>query len=182
MTPRCRKPVFTFSPIDEPADELVPNSDTLQLANKTLVHSQSPVHETNKTVKEPTCSSSDKENSGADDSDTDNSEPNLTDNSEHSTLSGCAFIQESEWHLSSPFKKYLMNREIQVFDESGQEQELKEDLSISDPSLVTSNKAISESLLEFLDGNEPETDSYPHSSPSRPSPPLTKSILFETSL
>ena len=73
-----------------------------------------------------------------------------------------------------------MNREIQVFDESGQEQELKEDLSISDPSLVTSNKAISESLLEFLDGNEPETDSYPHSSPFRPSPPLTKSILFDT--
>merc|ERR1712071_692091 len=33
MTPRCRKPVFTFSPIDEPADDLVPNSDAIQLAN-----------------------------------------------------------------------------------------------------------------------------------------------------
>jgi hypothetical protein len=59
---------------------------------------------------------------------------------------------------------------------------LQEEISTTDPSLSSSNQAISESLLEFLDGNGQETDSYPHSSPSRPSPPLTKSILFETSL
>ena len=180
MTPRCRKPVFTFSPIDEPADDLVPNSDALQLANMNLVHPPPSVHENIPAVEEPACSSSpDKENSGIED----DSDISLTDDSENSIVSGCALIQESTGHLSSPFKKYLMNREIQVFDEeSGQGQELKEELSTTDPSLGSSNQAISESLLEFLDGNEPETDSYPHSSPPRPSPPLIKSILFETSL
>ena len=179
MTPRCRKPVFTFSPIDEPADDLVPNSDSLQLANMNLIQPPPSVHETIKAVEEPTCSSSsDKENSGVED----DSDISLTDDSENSVLSGCALIQESTGHLSSPFKKYLMNREIQVFEEPEPEQDLKEELSRTDPSLLTSNQSISESLLEFLDGNVRETESYPHSSPSRPSPPLTKSILFETSL
>lgn len=178
MTPRCRKPVFTFSPIDEPADDLVPNSDALQLANMNLIHPPPSVRETNETDNKPDCSSSDKENSAdsADDSDI-----SLTDDSENSILSGCAIIKESRGPLTSPFKKYLMNREIQAFDESGQDVDDIE-LSTTGPSLLGSQQAISESLLEFLDGNGQESNSYPHSSPSQPSPPLSKSILFETSL
>ncbi|XP_046447265.1 rho GTPase-activating protein 19-like isoform X2 [Daphnia pulex] len=176
MTPRCRKPVFTFSPIDEPADDLVPNSDSLQLANmNNLIHPPPSVHETNKASEEPSCSSSSSSSSDKDNSDVEeDSDISLTVDSESSILSGCALIQESTGPLTSPFKKYLMNREIQVFDESGQEQELQEEISTTEPSLSSSNQAISESLLEFLDGNGQETDSYPHSSPSRPSPPLTK--------
>lgn len=178
MTPRCRKPVFTFSPIDEPADDLVPNSDALQLANMNLIHPPSSIQETNQTINKSTCSSSDKENSAeiSDDSDI-----SLSDNSENSILSGCAFIKESRGELTSPFKKYLMNREMKVFDESGPDGDDAE-LSSTGPSLLGSEQAISESLLEFLDGNEHESGSYPHSSPSRPSPPMSKSILFETSL
>lgn len=176
MTPRCRKPVFTFSPIDEPADDLVPNSDALQLANMNLVHLPQSVQESSKMVDEPTCTSSDKENSVEENSDT-----SLTEDSENSIISGCALIQESRGSLTSPFKKYLIEREIQVMDESIREEDNAE-LSTTDHSLPQSDQPISESLLEFLDGQGPETDSFPHSSPTRPSPPLTKSILFETSL
>ena len=169
MTPRCRKPVFTFSPIDEPSDDLVPNSDTLQLAN--MIHQPQSVQETNKAV----------------------DDISLTEDSENSILSGCALIQESKGSLTSPFKKYLMNREIEVFDESGQQEDeaelsksdsslLDANLSKTEPPLLDSDHPISESLLEFLDGNGQDSDSYPHSSPTRPSPPMTKSILFETSL
>ena len=190
MTPRCRKPVFTFSPIDEPSDDLVPNSDTLQLAN--MIHQPQSVQETNKAVDEQVCSSSDK-SSGKENSDADNSDISLTEDSENSILSGCALIQESKGSLTSPFKKYLMNREIEVFDESGQQEDeaelsksdsslLDANLSKTEPPLLDSDHPISESLLEFLDGNGQDSDSYPHSSPTRPSPPMTKSILFETSL
>jgi hypothetical protein len=148
-----------------------------------LIHPPPSVHETNKAAEEPSCSSSSSSSSDKENSDVEeDSDISLTVDSESSILSGCALIQESTGPLTSPFKKYLMNREIQVFDESGQEQEVQEEISTTDPSLSSSNQAISESLLEFLDGNGQETDSYPYSSPSRPSPPLTKSILFETSL
>lgn len=211
MTPRCRKPVFTFSPIDEPADDLVPNSDTLQLAN--MIHPpSSSVQESNKLVdevigseatcseatsseatcseatsSEATCSeltsseatSSEKENMTEDNS----SDISLTEDSENSILSGCTLIQESKGSLTSPFKKYLMERDIQILDESVQQGEDTEELT-TDPSLLESEKPISDSLIEFLDGQEQSTESFPHSSPTRhhPSPPLTKSILFETSL
>lgn len=176
MTPRCRKPVFTFSPIDEPADDIVPNSDTLQLANMNMVHLPLSVQENNKTADEPVCSYTEKENSA----DSENSDISLTEDSENSVLSGCAFIQESRGSLTSPFKKYLIDREIQVFDESAQEENTES--SANDLSLLDSEQLISESLLEFLDGKGQDTDCFPHSSPTRPSPPLTKSILFETSL
>ena len=186
MTPRCRKPVFTFSPIDEPADDLVPNSDTLQLANMNLPHPPPSVQE-NKAVEEPECSASDKDVSTVENSDT-----SLAEDSENSILSGCAPIQENRGTLTSPFKQYLIKRDIHVFDESvevddeeeneADENEEVEEPSASEVSLLESDQPISESLLEFLDGNQQDPDSYPHSSPTRPSPSLTKSILFETSL
>ena len=248
MTPRCRKPVFTFSPIDEPADDLVPNSDALQLANLNCVNHQSsqakteeictpdkelsiftssdtnslsddsdslPTQEkveqmypsdkelsTGLSVKELSTSVSSDINSLSDDSD---SLPNqekveqmypsdkelstglsvkelstsvssdinsLSDDSD-SFLSGCALINGGVGSLTSPFKSYLMSREIQVYESD-------EESSSFNKSLLDSEKKISNSLLEFLDGNEPELK--PVSSPTRPSPPLTKSILFETSL
>lgn len=207
MTPRCRKPVFTFSPIDEPADDLVPNSDSLQIAN--MIQPQPSVQEsasskmvdkvvtcseaTNSeatcseaTCSEATCSeatSSEKENSTED-----NSDISLTEDSENSILSGCALIhesslQESRGSLTSPFKKYLMERDIQILDESVKQEEVLEESTTSHRSLLESEKPISDSLIEFLDGQEQNSESFAHSSPtSRPSPPLTKSILFETSL
>lgn len=316
MTPRCRKPVFTFSPIDEPADDLVPhNSDALQLANMNLIQQQPqapvvpvptpteevpqddddasqsqedtlpvedetcpvqdetcPVQDETCPVQDETCPVQDEtcpvqdyscqveddtspiqdddtcpvddDNCPADDDDTCpvdddtcpvdddtcplkeelSSSTSETDSDEEeedtsSSISGCAPIQESRNEsLTSPFKSYLMRREMQVLDGSVQEAETGEpedgegggddqeeeeegddeddgvaELSVSDASLLDSENPISQSLLEFLDGTAPAAtsssststslDENVHSSPTaKSSPPLTKSILFETSL
>jgi len=243
MTPRCRKPVFTFSPIDEPADDVVPhNSDALHLANMNLLQPQTasvaaaaaassvvdPISDD--PVVSPIVSPA-KESPLVS---TAESEPSLLEGEEEeeeeeedssSTFSGVDPIQESQesrsssthelaHDLTSPFKSYLISREIQVLNESvldehgelvdqddGDETDDDDDhqveeeeddgvteLSTSDASLLDSeNHTISQSLLEFLDGNtqpsSSQQDTTAHSSPTtRPSPPLTKSILFETSL
>jgi hypothetical protein len=291
MTPRCRKPVFTFSPIDEPddihddlpsSDDRVAKSSALQMLNPITVISNT-LSQTEKVISESashtpgeidekeeelatpidqsgvdlatTVDQSDADlatsidqtddelatpidQSGVDlattvdqsdtdfatsvdqldtdlatsvdqtddelatpidQSDTDfattddQSDASLTEDSDHSFLSGCALIQESKGPLTSPFKNYLMSRQMQVFDEeSGEEsddpQDDKQDaenLSATvNSDLLQAENAISKSLLEFLDGeSSTDSDDRPHSSPTtRPSPPLTKSILFETSL
>jgi len=231
MTPRCRKPVFTFSPIDEPADDLVPNSDAIQLANLNFIHptedanpedvnekadsemcgssddkelSPSPLDSASGSASDPEmCGSSDdkellpspldsasgsasdpemcgscddKEPSpcpldsapGSPSGSTSSSDSSLTEDSD-SFLSGIALI--SGGSLTSPFKSYLMSREIQVTETDADDAESHEG----------DQSKISNSLLEILDGREPETQ-QPQLSPTRPSPPLTKSILFETSL
>ena len=273
MTPRCRKPVFTFSPIDEPNDELVPhNSDALQLANMNLMQPQTsaapaaapavdipddetqnetgqedsescetPVQDETSPVQDETCPADGtcladedtlpvhdgvvshiddeadpvqeddicpidddsclKEEISTSDSSTDDEE----DTSSSSAISGCAPIQQEsrDDSLTSPFKSYLIGREIQVFNGSVQEEEVEEDeqeelegdnddgvteLSASDVSSLDAENPISQSLLEFLDGTAPAASSCssdgtsPSSPTARPSPPLTKSILFETSL
>merc|ERR1712071_138119 len=231
MTPRCRKPVFTFSPIDEPADDLVPNSDAIQLANLNFIHptedanpedvnekadsemcgssddkelSPSPLDSASGSASDPEmCGSSDdkellpspldsasgsasdpemcgscddKEPSpcpldsapGSPSGSTSSSDSSLTEDSD-SLLSGIALI--SGGSLTSPFKSYLMSSEIQVTETDADDAESHEG----------DQSKISNSLLEILDGREPETQ-HPQLSPTRPSPPLTKSILFETSL
>lgn len=236
MTPRCRKPVFTFSPIDEPADDLVPhNSDALQLANMNLLQAQPaasapeaspivpptedlstecPVPSSEKesssspsplpavTESEPSflAEEEDKEEGEEEEEDEDEEEDDEEDStSNSSSLSGIAPIQESRGDstLTSPFKSYLMTREMQVFDgsvredsvdpelEPGGEQQVGDDDDREEKELLDPERdVISNSLLEFLDGNTRTSSeaSAAYSSPTRPSPPLTKSILFETSL
>ena len=273
MTPRCRKPVFTFSPIDEPDDihDDLPTSDdrvvkigALQMLNPIPTASNTP-SQTEKVVlsgsnaQSATPGENDDEEKLAtpldqtdselattidqtddelattidpsdaelattvdqsenelpatidqtddelattiDPSDADlattvdQSDASLTEDSDHSFLSGCALFQDNRGPLTSPFKDYLMSRQIQVFDEESDEDsndepqvdcQDTEDLSATANSsaLLEAENAISKSLLEFLDGgSSTDFDDRPHSSPtSRPSPPLTKSILFETSL
>lgn len=243
MTPRCRKPVFTFSPIDEPADDIVPNSDSIQLANIAQPPAESKVADEAASVElasteqtllspdacseaecseavngdptcseeptcsdlacsEPTCSElassepscsepacsdlasseTEKDISDADALDeTSSSDSSSSGSSDDSIISGCALIQESRASLTSPFKKYLISREMQVCDNS-RDQTQSEQSTLVDRVLLDSNAQLSESMLEFLDGNAQDSTSRPRSSPTRPSPPLTKSILFETSL
>jgi len=292
MTPRCRKPVFTFSPIDEPddihddlpsSDDRVAKSSTLQMLNPIAVlpnslsqtekvdsestsNTPGEIHEKEDELATPidqsgvdlativdqsdadlatsvdqtdeelatpidqsdadlatTVDQTDEElatpidqsdadlattvdqsdadlGTTLDQSDTDfattddQSDASLTEDSDHSFISGCALISESKGPLTSPFKNYLMNRQMQVFDEeSGEESDDLQDenhdaeispANVNSSALLEAENAISKSLLEFLDGeSSTESDDRPHSSPTtRPSPPLTKSILFETSL
>ena len=180
MTPRCRKPVFTFSPIDEPADDLVPNSDAIQLANMNFNHASEEANSEEKVDPEAESEAepeADPENCGSSDDkelvttplgSASSSDSSLTEDSD-SFLSGIALI--SGGSLTSPFKSYLMSREIQVTESDADDAESHEG----------DQTKISNSLREILDGREPEIQ-QPQLSPTRPSPPLTKSILFETSL
>jgi hypothetical protein len=90
--------------------------------------------------------------------------------------------------LTSPFKTYLMGRDIEVCDDSCSSSGEEED-SVAEDSLLDSVRPITDSLLEFLDGNirvedeehvEAGEEERPLTSPNNR--PLTKSIIFETSL
>ena len=206
MTPRCRKPVFTFSPIDEPSDDLVPNMDPIQLPGSDVAYAQRQQQQQVEAVKEsadlledlgveflvehksPESISSDI-GSGSDSGSSAGSDIGGNSSSSsgsgtgssirsNSTSSGDAEEERSssddnESSLTSPFKHYLTSRDIQVCD-------LQDCSDAVDDSLLDSVQPVSDSLLEFLDGNEPSSQLV---SPTRPTPPpLTKSILFETSL
>ena len=259
MTPRCRKPVFTFSPIDEPADDdLAPNVDLIHQLPPTPVRppvrvdapavsapsddagTLTPVNVSSDTLLSSGTSDSEANSvngtsdsntspdfdsvagsvdsdarsiSGSVDSDapshgsSDSSSSDCTQANETDDVPSNSDPLDCEEHphdsvnspvkdqsvldtsLTSPFKTYLMGRDIEVCDDSCSSSGEEED-SVAEDSLLDSVRPVTDSLLEFLDGNirveddeqhaEVGEDERPLTSPNNR--PLTKSIIFETSL